>query len=133
MPGILLNSLTVSSSRRSASMKSSYSSLFSNSSDNFHCRSNSPFHSAASSTVASTPNTTASNSALSSPGGSSSIAKRQQVRRYSEKHEQRYRDTLTPPNKHKPITSTSASLWGKEIPTEQGISWGQFIDFDPSY
>jgi hypothetical protein len=133
MPGILLNSFTVSSSRRSASTKPSYSTLFNNCNDIFNGRSNTRLHSSANSTVASTPNTTASNSALSSPGGSSSFAKRQQGRRYSEKHDQQYHDTLTPPCRQKPLTSTSASLWGKEIPTEQGISWGQFIDFDPSY
>jgi hypothetical protein len=42
-------------------------------------------------------------------------------------------DTTTcrpgPPNRHK---SASALLWGRELPHDSSMAWGQFVDFDQS-
>jgi hypothetical protein len=51
-------------------------------------------------------------------------------------HQRRCSVGMAPPRNPKDMvtsSSTSASLWGKEIPNEKGTSWGQFIDFDASY
>jgi hypothetical protein len=34
-----------------------------------------------------------------------------------------------PVNRHK---SASALLWGRELPHDSGVAWGQFVDFDQS-
>jgi hypothetical protein len=34
-----------------------------------------------------------------------------------------------PPNRHR---SASALLWGRELPHDSGMAWGQFVDFDQS-
>jgi len=151
MPGILMNSLSAAR-RSSIKNSSSGASLFpskgspnqgqsSNNSSfpSLFARSSSCYSSSNSSS--STPST-ASNSVQSSPGcsgirlnhrqqqpphnyfgGAAGELRPQQQRQYST-------DNGSPPRR---IQTSSACLWGKEIPSERGERWGHFVDCDPYY
>ena len=157
MPGILMNSLSAAR-RSSIKNSSSGASLFPSKGSPNQGQSSSSFpslfarssscYSSSNSSSSSTPST-ASNSAQSSPGcsgirlnhrqqppqhnyfgGAAGELRPQQQRQYSTDAGSAATAASTPPRR---IKTSSACLWGKEIPSERGEKWGHFVDCDPYY
>jgi hypothetical protein len=160
MPGILLNSFAAANRRSLTSSSSSSSSIrqpHRSSSSNLPI----PYFPWSSSHTPSSSNesslaSTASSSAVNSPGAASrrKVYHSKPVAAFDDSsysqpaplttlHHAVWYDSVTdtatvgpatcrrpgPPNRHK---SASALLWGRELPHDSGMAWGQFVDFDQS-